>query len=119
MLDAYIECAFWSSNDESTPEGGEPMDASYSASDLAPEALAKMTKDVCEFLIANRDDIDGRYEQAGHDLWLTRNRHGAGFWEAPDWERAAGERLTAAARALGECYLVVGDDGQIHCEGGR
>lgn len=23
-------------------------------------------------------------EQLGHDLWLTRNHHGAGFWDRPE-----------------------------------
>ena len=39
---AYVECALWSSNDESTPAGGDPMDSNYSIQDIAPEALEKI-----------------------------------------------------------------------------
>lgn len=33
----YIETALWSSTDESTPQGGEPLDHNYSASDISEE----------------------------------------------------------------------------------
>lgn len=40
----------------------------------------------------------------GHDFWLTRNRHGAGFWDRgyPD---EIGDALTKACAAFGEAYL--------------
>ena len=122
---AYIETALWSSNDESDPEtGGEPMDRNYSADDLAPAALARMTFDCKAFKAANghwfTDEhclkhgpdfgIDGR---AGHDFWLTRNGHGAGFWDG-DWSEEAGEALTKAADTFGEFNLYVGDDNLIY-----
>lgn len=44
-----------------------------------------------------------RAEQAGTDLHLTRNRHGAGFWDG-GWPKL-GDRLTAIARTLGSCGL--------------
>jgi hypothetical protein len=113
---AYIECALWSSADESTPEGGEPMDANYSWTDLAESTLQAIMDDCAAFQRDNADDIDGNDEQAGHDFWLTRNHHGAGFWDRgkefyPD---GAGKRLTNAAHAYGECTLCVGDDGKIY-----
>src|SRR5215213_9921810 len=52
------------------------------------------------------------YSQAGHDFWLTRNRHGAGFWD-----RGLGDlsnRLSDASKVYGEVDLYVGDDGQIY-----
>ena len=35
FLEAYITAALWSSTDESTPEGGEFLDANYGPDDLA------------------------------------------------------------------------------------
>jgi len=113
----YIETALWSSNDESTPSGGIPLDRNYSASDIDPATLAQMVKDCEKFQSENaqwitdehfegssRDgDIDG---QAGHDFWLTRNDHGAGFWDG-DWTEEAGEALTKASKAFGEFDLYV------------
>lgn len=104
---AYMECALWSTNDESTPEGGEPMDANYAITDIADETVSVMRADCDKFQAENAKDIRGRDSQAGHDFWLTRNGHGAGFWETPDWPKWAGKRLTAAAKAFGEFDLFV------------
>ena len=51
-------------------------------------------------------------DYAGHDFWLTRNGHGAGFWDRGLGE--AGKKLTDAAHAFGECNLYLGDDDVIH-----
>lgn len=119
---AYIECALWATNDESNEQGGEPLDANYSISDLAPETLEAMIADCAAFQKANAADVaagpDGhdydRYERAGHDFWLTRNHHGAGFWDG-DYPEEIGERLTAASHAYGEVNLYV-HDGRVYTE---
>ncbi len=122
FLNAYITAALWSSND-----GDEPLDSKYSASDLAPETLEKMRADCAKFEAENADDIakgcprgTGEFtcwEQAGHDFWLTRCGHGAGFWDG-DWrdgdDRAREKRLTDRAHAFGNVDLYVGDDGLIY-----
>jgi hypothetical protein len=113
FLNAYIECALWSSTDNSDDQGGEPLDANYSPDDIAPETLERMRADCAKFYAANRDDIGGEDARAGHDFWLTRNGHGAGFWDG-DWPEEIGERLTAASKAFPEVDLYVGDDGLIY-----
>jgi hypothetical protein len=50
-------------------------------------------------------------EKAGHDFWLTRNGHGAGFWDRN--LGGIGDKLTKACE-YDECNLYVGDDGKIH-----
>ena len=110
---AYIACALWSSNDESDERGGYPLDKNYSADDIAPEALASMIEDCAAFQRDHAADIDGDDIQAGHDFWLTRNRHGAGFWDG-GWRADVGRRLTDAAHVYGSVDLYVGDDGKIH-----
>jgi hypothetical protein len=52
--------------------------------------------------------------QAGIDYWLTRNGHGAGFWDRDLGD--VGDRLTAAAEADGMVDLYVGDDGRIYAQ---
>lgn len=114
---AYIEAALWSSNDESTPQGGQPLDANYTAADIAPETLALMTHDCEAFQRAHAADIALDLERAGHDFWLTRNHHGAGFWDG-DWSDKIGNRLTTASHAFGDFSLYIGDDGRVHgCNG--
>lgn len=108
---SYMETALWSTNDESDESGGEPLDKNYSVNDLAPEAVEKMVKDCKAFQESHWDLISHNLEGAGHDFWLTRNHHGAGFWDG-DWMH--GQVLTEACRVYGEVYLYVGDDGHIY-----
>lgn len=106
----YMDTALWSSTDEE----GEPLDDQYTVDDLSPQAVASMREDCQDFLTSNRRLIpEGEESQAGHDFWLTRNRHGAGFWDG-DWPEGDGRALTDAAHAYGECNLYVGDDGRIY-----
>lgn len=113
FTDAYLECALWSSNDESNESGGDPLDDNYSPDDIAPDALASAIADCKAFQEAHADDLSGLdSEQAGHDFWLTRNGHGAGFWDRGLGE--LGERLSKASEAYGSVDLYVGDDGLIH-----
>ena len=110
----YIETALWSTHDESTPSGGEPFDANYDINDIHPDTMTKIVQDCKKFQEENANDIGDRYEDAGHDFLLTRNGHGCGFFEIPDWEEQIGERLTDAAHKFGEFNLYVGDDGLIY-----
>ena len=123
---SYIETALWSSMDESDPHGDEPLDANYGPEDVAPEAIEVMTQDCARFQEENASmlrralEAHGQDEErCGHDLWLTRNGHGAGYFDG-DYSRHginAGEVGTAlgkAATALGEVTLYVGDDNKIH-----
>jgi len=106
---SYIETALWSSTDEV----GVPLDENYDIHDIAPETLRKMAEDTAAFQESNWDDIKFALERAGHDFWLTRNRHGAGFWDG-DWPRDVGRRLTEESHPYGTFDLYVGDDGKIH-----
>lgn len=118
----YIIAALWAENDQSDPEtGGDPLDDNFDIEDIVPECLAVMIADCAKFQEENADDIatweDGEYtaeEMGGHDFWLTRNGHGAGFWDG-DWEKEVGARLTKACEAFGKVDLYVGDDKKIYC----
>lgn len=105
---AYIECMLWSSTDFED----EPLDSNYDINDLTPEAVAKIKTDCNEFITkagALLDAIDD--EQAGHDFWLTRNRHGAGFWDRGLGD--IGDKLTELSQAFGELDVFVTDDGSL------
>ena len=115
---AYIEAMLWSSTDDKD----EPMDANYSASDLAPETLARIVADCTAFQAAHGNlfasdncKYDGCPvdEYAAHDFWLTRCGHGCGFWDG-DWTEPAATVLTDAAHKYGNLDLYVGDDGLLY-----
>lgn len=110
---AYIECALWSSTDDSDDQGGEPLDANYLIEDIHPDTINEMLADCDDFTQAQSELLEGLdYSQSGHDFWLTRNGHGAGFWDRGLGE--VGQKLTEACRPYGSYDLYVGDDGMIH-----
>jgi len=106
---AYIEAALWSSNDENDV----PLDRDHTAEDIAAETKLRMIEDCTEFQKRHAADITENPTQAGHDFWLTRNGHGAGFWDG-DWSEDVGERLTSASKEFGFFTLYVGDDGLVY-----
>lgn len=114
----YIETALWSSTDQGDDQGGEPLDANYTAADLADETLRRIVADCRAFQNVNADTLaDLDIETAGHDFWLTRNLHGAGFWDGDYAEPVAGI-LTESSKRFGETDLYVGDDGSLYLSGG-
>jgi len=114
---AYIECALWASTDNADDSGGEPLDSNYTADDISEDTLRAMIADCEAFQSDNADLMEiftaNQDRRAGHDFWLTRNRHGAGFWDG-DWNLAVGKRLTEYSHAAGTYDLYVGDDGLIY-----
>lgn len=118
FYNAYVECALWSSCYE---EDGVDNPFDDGEHELSESAKERMEKDCDVF----RKKFGKLYlqngwsdEQAGHDFWLTRNGHGAGFWdrnEICDNENIR-DKLSDGARTFGECNLYVGDDGLIYCE---
>lgn len=117
FLQGYMECALWAStypaDDDGNPVESEsedytdlPFDDSFSVSDIHPDTVKAMSDDCDDFISANRDDLIASglsAEQAGHDFWLTREGHGAGFWDRGLGE--IGERLTKASKPYGSFYL--------------
>jgi hypothetical protein len=124
MLQGYIECALWSSIDEQPDgNGGPPLDENYGPEDISDELMASMREDCQDFYDANWSQLvayaiemsrPGEWtggNMAGHDFWLTRNGHGAGFWDRGLGE--LGRRLTDAAHVYGSVYLYA-HNGQIY-----
>ncbi len=85
------------------------------------KAAIKEAKRVCATFMAMADQtlglamgaLDLPLSQAGHDLWLTSNRHGAGFWDG-DWGEW-GDTLTTLAHACPERSPYV-EHGWIYLE---
>ena len=108
---AYTNALLWSEVDED----GDPMDSTYDASDIDADSRERIRNTVEAFVSANADDLrealnndnygygPGDVAQIGHDFALTRNRHGAGFWDRG--LGAVGETLTEAAQKMGETSL--------------
>lgn len=51
----------------------------------------------------------------GHDLWLTRNGHGAGFWDRPEIWGDCSDLFSDIARSMGEKYAYA-ENGKLFFE---
>jgi hypothetical protein len=90
---------------------------SFSREDIDANSLIKAYTDIKEFIrlagdIAVNEAIEEKgFELLGHDIWLTRNGHGAGFF---DHSYENEQQLMSAAKALKEVNLYLGDDGKLY-----
>lgn len=114
-LNSAIATLLWTTP---TPTASGDDSAGYLDGVGAPfnaDSRRALYREIVEFTDANSADLHGlTYEQIGHDFILTRNRHGAGFWDRGLGER--GDRLTDAAHAYGEIDAYLADDGTISAE---
>lgn len=116
---AYITAALWTDEINEDEQGNCPLEGK-DISDMAASALQKAVEVCTKFQKDNADLLLEVFEKhgaddsaCGHDLWLTRNGHGVGFWDR-DYEKQLGDNLTAAAKEIGESSLYLGDDGQVY-----
>ncbi len=108
---AYIEAALWAT----TGDDGEPLDANYDVNDFSIDALKQIIEDCKFFQEAEHFMLveAGNPEQNGHDFFLTRNRHGAGFWDR-GYEQVVSGQLTKASNVMGESEPYVGASGKLY-----
>jgi hypothetical protein len=121
MVLGDLICAEWSSthtHNPNTPEE-EVVEFEKVHKKFADSALALATADCTSFIRrAGPELLKGiAPDSAGHDFWLTRNHHGAGFWDRDELDADdRGKKLTDIAHAFGEKDLVLGDDGLTYIE---
>ena len=114
---SYAAAAMWTAADEN----GENLDLTFEESDIDPASLAEQRAQLVDFMRANRGLLaqatalrPNFYDpsQVGHDFHLTRNGHGAGFWDRGLGQ--VGEQLSEAAKVYGSAELYPGDDGKLY-----
>ena len=91
MADAYVEAAYFT--DEEHQHDGYELTSIFKNDAYR---ACRNFEDACDALSIDLRAYDP--DQLGHDLWLTRNGHGAGFWDR-DFEHK--DIFTAFARAQG------------------
>jgi len=111
--EAYIECAAWTEDYEQS-DCEQDSRGNCGRDEWSYELIARMEEDCCRFFEANAHRMGDKYESAGHDFWLTRCRHGSGYWDRPEKWGEHADALTEAAREFGEFYLYHGDDGLVY-----
>lgn len=115
FIKAYVECALWLAQDENGEARGL-NELGYDISDFNAQSQQSIRDDCHDFFAAHSFDLDsvGDYAQHGHDFYLSRNGHGAGFFDRG--YGAVGDRLQAAARVYGESDVYFGDDGRLYVQ---
>lgn len=106
LLRSYIGTALWSSIDDND----EPLDSKYDITDLDQDFLDQSQKDIDLFLEKADhllSQIDHDLDQVMHDFWLTREGHGAGFWDG-DYPEKIGEELTNIAQSFPRIEYLFG-----------
>jgi hypothetical protein len=144
VVDAYLVAALWTEEERMKEDNDEDLRSMYGEPEedddeedrsehirnLIPEidfridnigvdSKIKAYNDIKKFInIVGIDTInDNEIDEdiLGHDIWLTRNRHGAGFFDR-GYDTEVEEKLMKAAHELGEDYLYLGDDSLFHFE---
>ena len=106
-FESYIETALW------TYEEFDGM----SLGDIHPETRNRLRSDFKRFVdkyeaLVTPNDLNTSLGHFAHNMWLTQNGHGAGFW---DGDYKNGDALTTACEnELGHVDLYVGDDSLIY-----
>lgn len=76
---AYVAALLWSTylDDETYFD-----DIAQGIDNFTPDAVARIEAD-CQSFVTQAGELipEEHYSQAGHDFALTRNGHGAGFWD--------------------------------------
>lgn len=114
FIGAYLECLLCQATDSETME---PLDSKFGLFDISQETLDAVAEDCESFISANAELLAqaGTDEQNGHDFCLTRNGHGAGFWDRGYGE--VGKQLSEACKPYGPLDLYIGDDGMLYHHG--
>lgn len=117
---AFIECALWLA--DPTPSSGEYSAPEEDIAAIYPDSMREMIKDCADFQEAHAALLAEAYGQkhrngrdydeasAGHDFFLTRVGHGAGFWDRGLGD--LGDKLTEASKVFGGegLYCEQGDE---------
>ena len=103
----YVDALLWSSvnNDAEDEQYFDELANGYE--NFGVDSQERIDKDCKDFLDKALKFIpEDSFGQAGHDFALTRNEHGAGFWDREDeYGQDAAEKLNNIATSFGEVSL--------------
>ena len=121
MTNGYLEALLWTSY--ANEDGQNFLDLGYVIDDIPKatrDGVRDMLKDVVTrhplavrlYGVERKGSCAIVWDHFGYDFLLTRDRHGAGFWDRGLGE--LGEHLSQIACLLGDSeYLYVSEDGTL------
>lgn len=117
MTQSLIETALWSSSDSKSNQADESLQG-YTVDE---DTQALLHIEGIRFVYRNKANVLQYLEHPGmgmaslgHDLWLTAQGHGTGFWDR-DLPGNLGDALTEASKdTLFVNDLYLGDDNKVY-----
>ena len=108
ILRHYLIAVLWTEEEE--------LSDGLSIYQVDEESRAKSLKDIKAFVEKAGDLLEEwPEEQIGHDFWLTRCGHGAGFWDRTEYEN--GDELTEICKKFEFHGQVFELNGKVIIEG--
>lgn len=114
FIAGYVQAMQWLTNANDLNLELESAEA-YELSEQCKESIAED----CEKFLNEQGAVlqtvistEYGYGSAGHDFYLTRNSHGAGFWDRGLGD--AGDVLSEASREFGASHEYVAEDELIY-----
>lgn len=110
VVDSYLETALWADSDEDNADfEGKTIN------DVDPQSRVEAQADIEKFIsIAQQQAPEelATYDasQLGHNIWLSRNGHSAGFFDDNN------DKLQDIARNMKGKYMYVGDDQAVYIQ---
>jgi len=106
----YLSTAMWAD----TPEDFDKSQWDDPRDSIGYESLMRAYLDcqVFQRQISRLDTSKHDDSQMAHDFWLTRQGHGAGFWDG-DYKEPLATELTKLAKWHGTRDLYIGDNGKV------
>lgn len=104
----YITAAFWTEEDNDELEDKTIFDIDPKQKSKIYDGLKKFISNAKRQYTDELEEYDA--ETIGHNIWLSRNGHGAGFFDDNN------DGLQKLAKAMGEVSIYVGDNGKVYFE---
>lgn len=116
IVEQYLATQLWAQVDLGQPKLDCNLDENYSIEDISPEYRDAVQVELRDVIAAHPlafrmwvGLFNGDVGQWAHDYYLTREGHGAGFWDrfySDDWRSALGDYWTKIAESAGVADLL-------------
>jgi len=112
ILNSYLEAALFTDGEQLE---NEYEDLDLSISNIDKNSINSAKKDIATFIKLAKKQAPTELESynnddLGHNIWLSRNGHGAGFFDDNN------DTLQSIAEKLKEKLIYAGDDGKIYID---
>jgi hypothetical protein len=107
----YAQCLLWEGVLEE-----DNFETDFTVKNFSDELKQTIKADCEDYYHKNKALLaktnNPNYQELGHDFLLTRNGHGAGFWDKGYGD--VGDKLTDNCLPYGSFDVYIGDDGKIY-----